>query len=119
MKHRPVLVALQSLLLGYALPSDGSAQAGSVQSDQVQISNCDYSAVPGVIWYGVERQMTIQRFAAYAAPIFWFSMNEPSMNYRRGKQVRGKSLMIGIAIKAESGTARPFCEALVGEPAVA
>ncbi|UCD25333.1 MAG: hypothetical protein JSW51_05280, partial [Gemmatimonadota bacterium] len=88
MRRRSLLVVLQLLLPGYALPSDGSAQAGLVQSDQVQIGNCDYSAVPGVIWYGVERQMTIQRFAEYAAPIFWFSMDEPSMDYRRGKQVR-------------------------------
>ena len=28
------------------------------------------------------------------------------------KEVRGKGLMIGVEIKAESGTARPFCEAL-------
>jgi ornithine--oxo-acid transaminase len=28
------------------------------------------------------------------------------------KEVRGKGLMIGVEIKAESGTARPYCEAL-------
>jgi ornithine--oxo-acid transaminase len=28
------------------------------------------------------------------------------------KEVRGRGLMIGVEIKAESGTARPFCEAL-------
>jgi ornithine--oxo-acid transaminase len=28
------------------------------------------------------------------------------------KEVRGKGLMIGVEIKSESGTARPYCEAL-------
>jgi len=28
------------------------------------------------------------------------------------KETRGKGLMIGVEIKAESGTARPYCEAL-------
>ena len=31
------------------------------------------------------------------------------------KEIRGKGLMVGIEIKKESGTARPFCEALMKE----
>jgi len=33
----------------------------------------------------------------------------------RVKEVRGKGLLIGVYIKEESGTARPFCEALMKE----
>lgn len=88
MKHRSILVASQFLLLGYALPPDGAAQVGPVQSDEIQLANCEYSAVSGVMWYGVERQMTIQQLAEYAAPIYWFSPDEPSMDNRSGKRVR-------------------------------
>jgi len=40
------------------------------------------------VWFGPERQITLQQLASYAAPIFWFSPDEPSMEDRSGKGVR-------------------------------
>ena len=38
---------------------------------------------------------------------------------RHVKEIRGKGLFIGVEIKKESGTARPFCEALMKEGVLA
>ena len=40
---------------------------------------CDFSEVPGAIWWGGPREMTVAELAAYAAPVFWFSPDEPSL----------------------------------------
>jgi hypothetical protein len=49
---------------------------------------CDYSQVPGVVWWGTERHMTIQRLAEYAAPIYWFSPDEPTLDDSSGRAIR-------------------------------
>ena len=50
-------------------------------------STCDFSSVPGVVWQGTKQQMTLGEFAAYAAPIFWMSPDEPVMEEKAGKDV--------------------------------
>ncbi len=42
----------------------------------------------------------------------WFRGELQKIESPHVKEVRGKGLMIGVEIKAESGPARPFCEAL-------
>jgi ornithine--oxo-acid transaminase len=42
----------------------------------------------------------------------WFMDELRAIDSPHVKEVRGKGLMIGVEIKASSGTARPFCEAL-------
>jgi ornithine--oxo-acid transaminase len=43
----------------------------------------------------------------------WFMGELRKLDSPHVAQVRGKGLMIGVEIKKESGTARPFCEALM------
>ena len=43
----------------------------------------------------------------------WFMRELRSIDSPHVEEVRGMGLMIGVVIKPESGTARPFCEALV------
>ena len=43
----------------------------------------------------------------------WFMSELRAIDSPHVKEVRGKGLMIGVEIKRESGTARPFCEALM------
>ena len=40
---------------------------------------CDFSDGPGAIWWGTEPEMSLERLAAYAAPVFWHSPDEPLM----------------------------------------
>jgi len=49
---------------------------------------CDFSNVPGVVWWGPESKMAVSRFAAYMAPIFWFSPDEPNLNGASGPDIR-------------------------------
>ena len=56
---------------------------------------CDYSAVPGVVWWGADRHMTLERFAAYVAPVYWFSPDEPSLQGRHGADIRLPEIIPG------------------------
>jgi hypothetical protein len=51
-------------------------------------ASCDFRDVPGVVWWGTDRHITIQRLAEYAAPIYWFSPDEPTLNDSSGKGIR-------------------------------
>jgi ornithine--oxo-acid transaminase len=45
----------------------------------------------------------------------WLLEELRKLNSPRVKEVRGKGLMIGVEIRTESGTARPYCERLKEE----
>jgi hypothetical protein len=64
------------------------AGAAVAQQPQATTSRCDYSDVPGVVWWGTEPRMEIERFAAYAAPVYWFSPDEPLLSRAEGVDVR-------------------------------
>ena len=49
---------------------------------------CDFSKVPGVVWWGTDTRMTVPRFVSYMAPIFWFSPDEPSLAGASGPNIR-------------------------------
>jgi hypothetical protein len=49
---------------------------------------CDFSKVPGVVWWGPDSKMPVSRFAAYMAPIFWFSPDEPNLKGASGPDIR-------------------------------
>ncbi|NMO13570.1 hypothetical protein HPC49_00440 [Pyxidicoccus fallax] len=40
---------------------------------------CRLDALPGVVWHGTETKLSLARLAAYAAPIYWFSPDEPRL----------------------------------------
>jgi hypothetical protein len=53
-----------------------------------QKGRCDFSNVPGVVWWGSEKQMPVARFVAYLAPVLWFSPDEPSLDRTSGLDIR-------------------------------
>lgn len=57
-----------------------------------EIDDGPYSAeviksTPYVVWYGDSETMTVEQFAAYCAPILWFSPDEPLLEDRTGKDI--------------------------------
>jgi len=58
--------------------------AGARAQDVPAPGSCDWSDVPGVVWWGSERYLPLERFASYAAPVFWHSPDEPEMEGRSG-----------------------------------
>jgi len=43
---------------------------------------------PGIVWRGAGGQMTLKQLASYAAPVFWLSPDEPTLDRKRGRDVR-------------------------------
>src|SRR5512145_155340 len=56
--------------------------------DGAEGQDCDFSKVNGVVWWGTETRMPVARFAAYMAPILWFSPDEPSLLETSGLNIR-------------------------------
>ena len=53
-----------------------------------QSTGCDLTGMPALAWYGTERYLPVEKFAALAAPIFWFSPDEPLLERREGAEIR-------------------------------
>jgi len=49
---------------------------------------CNYSNLPGIVWWGTESEMTVERIASLAAPIYWFSPDEPLLAGTEGRDIR-------------------------------
>jgi hypothetical protein len=49
--------------------------------------DCDFSAVPGAVYWSTDPQISLAELAAYLAPVFWFSPDEPSLRGRRGAEL--------------------------------
>ena len=68
----PVSASAQGLLetmqkAGITGPLNPSLYAGQ----------CNYSNIPGIVWWGPDTEMTVQRIASLAAPNYWFSPDGP------------------------------------------
>jgi hypothetical protein len=59
---------------------------------------CDFSNVPGAVWWGTRGQMTAREFASYVAPVYWFSPDEPLLAERTGTG-RSRELASGAGIR--------------------
>ena len=44
--------------------------------------------VAGVVWRGTAPTMTLQQLAAYAAPVYWLSPDEPTLHRKQGRDIR-------------------------------
>ena len=71
-------------------------------TSQAAAQRCDFSRVPGVVWWGPESRMTVARFVAYMAPILWFSPDEPNLNGASGPDIR-----VPEPLPGESAVPRP------------
>jgi hypothetical protein len=72
------------LLSAFLLLASGAA----AQTAAVPASTCDIDSVAGMVWRGRATQLPLSRLAAYVAPVFWFSPDEPSLNRTRGAAIR-------------------------------
>lgn len=76
----PVFLAATLLLAARPAPAQ--------QAERTQVDpGCDFSDGPGAVWWGTEREMSLDRLAAYAAPVFWHSPDEPLMKGLSGAEL--------------------------------
>ncbi len=71
-----LLVALVAMA---AVPALAQGQTGA---------RCDFSEVPGAVWWGTQTEMTLAKLVEYMGPIFWFSPDEPSLLRQEGPDIR-------------------------------
>ncbi len=72
-------LAACGMLVFFALPAPAQ--------DAPPPGSCDWSDLPGIVWWGTERYMPLERFASYSAPVFWHSPDEPEMEGRSGAEL--------------------------------
>ena len=63
----------------------------------------------GIIWTGADPRMPIERLAAYAAPVVWFSPDEPLLKIGQtgGRMARGKDILIPEPFPFENNPGKP------------
>jgi hypothetical protein len=49
---------------------------------------CSPESMPAAVWWGTDRYMTAHRLVSYAAPVIWFSWDEPSLGGAEGAAIR-------------------------------
>jgi len=87
----------ESTVSALPLPQPERTTSGirHAERERAQKPVCDFSGVPGAVWWGSDRQMTLERFAAYVAPVYWFSPDEPSLQGRHGADIRLPEIIPG------------------------
>jgi hypothetical protein len=83
---RPALAETHQDVLATSQRVVESGDAGRDYSPTSE-ATCDFSTVPGVVWWGSERRMTVERLVSYAAPVYWFSPDEPLLDRREGPDI--------------------------------
>ena len=69
----------------------------------------DLTSEYGVIWTGLDPKMTIERLAAYAAPVLWFSPDEPLLKTGPGRRrAKGKDIMLPEPFPFEKDPGQPL-----------
>ena len=66
-----------------SMANDATATAANAQTG----GQCSFRDVPGAVWWGTSSQMTLGRLAAYLAPVYWFSPDEPLLRDAEGEAI--------------------------------
>jgi hypothetical protein len=84
-----IAACLVAGLLTLLSQSEALAQEVVVRADYGRrvAGECDYRDIAGVVWWGTESEMTIERLAALAGPIYWFSPDEPLLRGTEGTEI--------------------------------
>ncbi len=96
--RRARLIGCLTVLL-IVLPSAAAAQDEAVLKSlkkggivgplnpSLYAGQCNFGNIPGIVWWGTETELTVDRIASLAAPIFWFSPDEPLLRGTEGRDI--------------------------------
>ncbi len=84
---RRFVSCLALLAFGSVLAEPAQAQLADPIDASLYAGQCNFSNIPGMIWWGTESEMTVQRLASLAAPIYWFSPDEPLLRGAEGRDI--------------------------------
>ena len=110
-RSRPPLHAGRAAVLLLALFWAGFPWAAEAEvADGPPTAECckheDLTSEYGMIWTGLDPQMTIERLAAYAAPILWFSPDEPLLKEGPLRR-KGEDISIPVPFPFEEESDQP------------
>jgi hypothetical protein len=74
-----IIVIQLLMMIGNVLAMDEGEEEKSLEEHQLRFI---------VFWEGTNPIMTLDELAAYCAPIFWFSPDEPELQNNKGKDIR-------------------------------
>jgi hypothetical protein len=83
--HRARPILLTALFIGISCAARGTALLAQQAASDV---DCNFSDVPGVVWWGPRHQMTLDELVSYIAPVYWFSPDEQLLYGPRGARTR-------------------------------
>lgn len=83
-----IMVVIIALLLLPPLTGNNGSCLAQGSKKAARKGACDLSKIPGAVWWTTERKITIRQLAAYCAPVFWFSPDEPTLEEKEGKDLR-------------------------------
>jgi hypothetical protein len=84
-------LCLVAAVLVTGLPHDLQAQSSTNLTAAPALQTgaaCEFSDVPGAIYWSSNNTMTMSKLAALAAPILWFSPDEPLLLGLEGEEIR-------------------------------
>ena len=89
-KPRSLLLPFAGIyVLGQAPTLDARSEADpTLVAGRHSVAACDFSHIPGAVWWGTQRSMTLSQLAAYLAPVYWFSPDEPLLFGTEDEEVR-------------------------------
>jgi hypothetical protein len=70
-----------------ARPDERAGYVPEQAASQGAAAACDPMGLPGLVWWGRDRHMTARRLVSYAAPVIWFSPDEPSLGGAEGAAI--------------------------------
>jgi len=106
MQDRRRLAFALGLTLSWPALGAGSETSGPPSNDCCIHGEADRNY--GVLWSGSDPTMTLERLAAYAAPIVWFSPDEPLLRVGQKKGLAsGKDILIPEPFPFEDHPGRP------------
>ena len=100
----PACVAAVGLHSGLALAGGETSAPPTAECCQHRELAADY----GIIWAGHQREISVEQLAAYAAPVLWFSPDEPLLKGPPGHPpLKGQDIPIPTTFPFEEGAKGP------------
>lgn len=86
-KHKSFIIGAIILATVSLLFNEKGLSLVQNQDSEPEQDTCNFSAIPGAVFWTTERKLTIRQLACYCAPVYWFSPDEPTLNNKQGKNI--------------------------------
>jgi len=80
----PAALLIAAIVGTSAAPADAAKR---VPINAASVKCCDYESIRGLVYLGARNEMSFQEIASYAAPVLWFSPDEPLLAGKSGPDI--------------------------------